>query len=168
MYSSTSLFSGSPLRALSAALDRSLSSNAAVFVAGLLPVRPGHTAMVESLLHGQRQGSSWSRSPQPCQPPHTLGRFFGIRPALRGSCHRGRAAPHPMYLSYVMGDIGYNLQEWNSGTVLLTLAGWGASLYRIHAEERVLSGQYRMARLCQPGAISSATRNPVADDIAPG
>jgi protein-S-isoprenylcysteine O-methyltransferase Ste14 len=44
-----------------------------------------------------------------------------------------------MYLSYVIGDIGYNLQEWNSGTAVLTLAGWVSLLYRIHAEERVLA-----------------------------
>jgi protein-S-isoprenylcysteine O-methyltransferase Ste14 len=44
-----------------------------------------------------------------------------------------------MYLSYVIGDIGYNLQEWNSVTLLLVLAGWGSLVYRIHAEERVLS-----------------------------
>jgi protein-S-isoprenylcysteine O-methyltransferase Ste14 len=71
----------------------------------------------------------------------TLGRFFGIRPALRGLATKGpyRVVRHPMYLSYMLGDIGYNLQEWNLGTVLLTMVGWAASLYRIHAEERILS-----------------------------
>jgi protein-S-isoprenylcysteine O-methyltransferase Ste14 len=44
-----------------------------------------------------------------------------------------------MYLAYVIADIGYNLQEWNSGTFLLVLAGWISLLYRIHAEERILS-----------------------------
>jgi protein-S-isoprenylcysteine O-methyltransferase Ste14 len=44
-----------------------------------------------------------------------------------------------MYLSYVIGDIGYNLQEWNSVTLLLVLIGWGSLVYRIRAEERVLS-----------------------------
>jgi len=47
---------------------------------------------------------------------------------------------HPMYLSYILGDVGYNLQEWNIGTVLLVLIGWTSLLYRIRAEERVLSG----------------------------
>jgi protein-S-isoprenylcysteine O-methyltransferase Ste14 len=71
----------------------------------------------------------------------TLGRLFGIRPALRGLATGGpyRIVRHPMYLSYMVGDIGYNLQEWNSGTVLLMLAGWTSLLYRIHAEERILS-----------------------------
>jgi protein-S-isoprenylcysteine O-methyltransferase Ste14 len=71
----------------------------------------------------------------------SLGRWFGIRPALRGLATRGpyRRVRHPMYLAYVLADIGYNLQEWNIGTALLVMAGWASLLYRIHAEERVLS-----------------------------
>ena len=66
---------------------------------------------------------------------------FGIRPALRGLVTSGpyRFVRHPMYLSYVLADIGYNLQEWNSVTLLLVLVGWASLVYRIHAEERVLS-----------------------------
>jgi protein-S-isoprenylcysteine O-methyltransferase Ste14 len=44
-----------------------------------------------------------------------------------------------MYLAYMLADVGYNLQEWNSGTVLLVLTGWASLFYRINAEERVLS-----------------------------
>jgi protein-S-isoprenylcysteine O-methyltransferase Ste14 len=71
----------------------------------------------------------------------TLGRLFGVRPALRGLATSGpyRFVRHPMYLSYVLADIGYNLQEWNSVTLLLVLVGWASLVYRIHAEERVLS-----------------------------
>ncbi len=71
----------------------------------------------------------------------TLGRLFGVRPALRGLATTGpyRLVRHPMYLSYIVSDIGYNLQEWNLGTVLLTLTGWAALIYRIRAEERMLS-----------------------------
>ena len=54
-----------------------------------------------------------------------------------------RFVRHPMYLSYMLGDIGYNLQEWNSGTVLLVMAGWASLFYRIHAEERLLSQDAR-------------------------
>ena len=70
-----------------------------------------------------------------------LGRRFGIRPALRGLATRGpyRLVRHPMYLAYVLGDIGYNLQEWNVGTALLVMVGWAALLHRIDAEERILS-----------------------------
>jgi protein-S-isoprenylcysteine O-methyltransferase Ste14 len=71
----------------------------------------------------------------------SLGRSFGIRPALRRLVTRGPYGfvRHPMYLSYVLSDVGYNLQEWNVGTVLLVLAGWVSLAYRIRAEERVLS-----------------------------
>jgi len=71
----------------------------------------------------------------------TLARWFGVRPALRGLATRGpyRLVRHPMYLAYVIADIGYNLQEWNFGTALLVMAGWASLLYRIRAEERVLS-----------------------------
>jgi protein-S-isoprenylcysteine O-methyltransferase Ste14 len=71
----------------------------------------------------------------------TMGRLFGVRPALRGLVTSGpyRFVRHPMYLSYVLADIGYNLQEWNSVTLLLVLVGWMSLVYRIHAEERLLS-----------------------------
>ncbi|HWR89723.1 MAG TPA: isoprenylcysteine carboxylmethyltransferase family protein [Dissulfurispiraceae bacterium] len=71
----------------------------------------------------------------------TLGRRFGVFPALRGLATKGpyRLVRHPMYLAYVLADIGYNLLEWNSGTALLVVAGWTSILYRILAEERVLT-----------------------------
>jgi protein-S-isoprenylcysteine O-methyltransferase Ste14 len=71
----------------------------------------------------------------------SLGRSFGVRPALRALQTKGPygLVRHPMYLSYVISDVGYNLQEWNIGTVLLVLAGWISLIYRIRAEERVLS-----------------------------
>src|SRR6266446_6451378 len=71
----------------------------------------------------------------------TMGRLFGVRPALRGLVTNGpyRFIRHPMYLSYVLADIGYNLQEWNSVTLLLVLVGWASLVYRIHAAERLLS-----------------------------
>ncbi len=71
----------------------------------------------------------------------TLGRLFGVRPAVRGLATSGpyRFVRHPMYLSYILADIGYNLQEWNFVTLLLVLVGWAALVYRIYAEERLLS-----------------------------
>ena len=70
-----------------------------------------------------------------------IGKLFGFRPALRGLATNGTYGfvRHPMYLSYFLSDIGYNLQEWNMGTVLLVLIGWSSLVYRIYAEERVLS-----------------------------
>jgi protein-S-isoprenylcysteine O-methyltransferase Ste14 len=74
-----------------------------------------------------------------------LGRSFGVRPALRSLVTRGpyRLVRHPLYLSYFLSDIGYNLQEWNLGLVLIMLVGWASVLYRIRAEERVLSRDVR-------------------------
>jgi protein-S-isoprenylcysteine O-methyltransferase Ste14 len=71
----------------------------------------------------------------------TLGKLFGVRPAVRGLATSGpyRFVRHPMYLSYIVADVGYNLQEWNFVTLLLVFVGWAALVYRIHAEERVLS-----------------------------
>jgi len=71
----------------------------------------------------------------------TMGRLFGVRPALRGLVTSGpyRFVRHPMYLSYMVADVGYNLQEWNFVTLLLVLIGWMSLVYRIHAEERLLS-----------------------------
>jgi protein-S-isoprenylcysteine O-methyltransferase Ste14 len=71
----------------------------------------------------------------------SMGKLFGVRPALRGLGTNGpyRFVRHPMYLSYILADIGYNLQEWNFVTLLLVLVGWMSLVYRIHAEERVLS-----------------------------
>ena len=71
----------------------------------------------------------------------SLGRRFGVWPALRGLATRGpyRLVRHPMYLAYALADIGYNLQEWNFGTALLVMAGWASLFYRIRAEERILS-----------------------------
>jgi len=71
----------------------------------------------------------------------SLGRWFGVWPARRGLATRGpyRLVRHPMYLSYLLADIGYGLNEYNVGTVLLVIAGWASLLYRIRAEERILS-----------------------------
>lgn len=90
----------------------------------------------------------------------TLGRRFGVRPALRGLVTKGpyRLVRHPMYLAYVVADIGYNLQEWNVGTVSMVIAGWLSIVYRIRAEERVLSGD--------PGWTAYAAR--VRSRLVPG
>ena len=71
----------------------------------------------------------------------SLGRWFGVWPALRGLATRGpyRLVRHPMYLAYMLADVGYNLQEWNLGTALLVATGWASLFYRIRAEERILS-----------------------------
>ena len=126
------------------ALDRSLASNAAVLVAYAYPYAqviylrwvPGTPAWPVAGLVLVTLAACLSLASL-----FVLGRFFGIRPALRGLATTGPygVVRHPMYLSYMLSDVGYNFQEWNLGTVVLTMAGWAASLYRIHAEERILS-----------------------------
>jgi protein-S-isoprenylcysteine O-methyltransferase Ste14 len=71
----------------------------------------------------------------------TLGQWFGVRPALRGLVQTGPYAlvRHPLYLAYLLADVGLNCAEWNSGTLLLTAGGWASLLYRIRAEERILA-----------------------------
>jgi protein-S-isoprenylcysteine O-methyltransferase Ste14 len=71
----------------------------------------------------------------------TLGRRFGVRPASRGLTTIGpyRIVRHPIYLSYLVADVGFNLQLWNWGTLLLVALGWGSLLVRIRAEERLLA-----------------------------
>jgi protein-S-isoprenylcysteine O-methyltransferase Ste14 len=71
----------------------------------------------------------------------TLGRWFGIRPALRGLARTGPygLVRHPLYLAYLLADVGLNCAEWNGGTALLTAIGWASLLYRIRAEERLLA-----------------------------
>jgi protein-S-isoprenylcysteine O-methyltransferase Ste14 len=71
----------------------------------------------------------------------TIGKRFGIRPALRGLVTGGpyRLVRHPLYLSYMIADIGYNLQLSNLVPVLLVLVAWSSLVYRILSEERVLS-----------------------------
>src|ERR1051325_11401995 len=72
----------------------------------------------------------------------SLGTSFGIRPALRKLVTRGpyQFVRHPIYAAYMLSDIGYNLQEWNVGSLLLTFAGWLSFVYRIQARERVRAG----------------------------
>ena len=71
----------------------------------------------------------------------TLGRGFGLRPALRRLATTGpyRLVRHPIYLAYLLADVGYNLTEWAPGCVLVMLVGWASLVYRIDAEERILS-----------------------------
>ena len=124
--------------------DYSIPSSVAVGVAYLYPYAqviylrwsPGHVAWPVAGLVLVTLGAGLS-----LVSLLAIGRLFGIRPALRGLVTSGpyRFVRHPMYLSYVLADIGYNLQEWNSVTLLLVFVGWASLVYRIHAEERLLS-----------------------------
>jgi len=124
--------------------DRSIAAGAAVFISYtysyaqviLLRRFPGHQAWPTAGLVLVSIGASLS-----LLSLISLGRFFGVRPALRGLATRGayRVVRHPLYLAYVLQDIGYNLQEWSIGTLILVAVGWASMIYRIYAEERLLS-----------------------------
>ena len=59
----------------------------------------------------------------------TLGRGFGLRPALRRLATTGpyRLVRHPIYLAYLLADVGYNLTEWAPGCVLRDARGMGVA-----------------------------------------
>ena len=131
-------------RAPPAAQDRSLATGIAVVVSYAYPYAqiiylrsaPGELAWPEGGLVLVTLAAFLSAASL-----ITLGRRFGVRPALRSLASKGPYAlvRHPMYLSYLLADIGYNLQEWNAGTALMVVTGWAALIYRIRAEERILS-----------------------------
>ena len=131
-------------RAPPAAQDRSLATGIAVVVSYAYPYAqiiylrsaPGELAWPEGGLVLVTLAAFLSAASL-----ITLGRRFGVRPALRSLASKGPYAlvRHPMYLSYLLADIGYNLQEWNAGTALMVVTGWTALIYRICAEERILS-----------------------------
>jgi protein-S-isoprenylcysteine O-methyltransferase Ste14 len=124
--------------------DDSLPTGAAVVVAYAYPYAqvaylgwvPGEPAWLEGGLILLTLGAFLSLASL-----LALGRRFGVRPAVRGLARVGpyRLVRHPMYLAYLLADVGYNLQEWNPGTLLLVAVGWMSLLWRIVAEERVLS-----------------------------
>jgi protein-S-isoprenylcysteine O-methyltransferase Ste14 len=126
------------------ALDRSLPSSIAVLVAYAYPYaqviylrwEPGNEAWPDVGLALVVLGACLSFASL-----LSLGRWFGVWPALRGLETRGpyRLVRHPMYLGYLLADIGYNLLEYNLVTVLLVIAGWASLFCRIRAEERMLS-----------------------------
>ena len=143
--------------------DRSLPSNASIVVAYAYPYGqlvylrwvPGEAPWPEGGLYIVAAAACLSFASL-----LSLGRLFGVRPALRGLATKGpyRLIRHPMYLAYMISDFGYNLQEWNRGTALMVLVGWVALVYRIYAEERILASD--------PGWAAYAAR--VKSRLVPG
>jgi hypothetical protein len=93
----------------------------------------------------------------------SLGRLFGVRPALRGLATTGayRLVRHPMYFAYLNADVGVNLEEWNAGTVMLVSVGWASLVYRISRGGARAVAASRMAGLRRPDALPSRPRRVV-------
>ena len=70
-----------------------------------------------------------------------LNKSFGIRPALRTIKKNGTYAivRHPLYLSYILSDIGLLLIKFNILIFGIIFLGWLSFLFRIHKEEALLS-----------------------------
>jgi protein-S-isoprenylcysteine O-methyltransferase Ste14 len=71
-----------------------------------------------------------------------LGRSFGVVAANRGVRTGGayRVVRHPIYAGYLVGWLGYVLENPSTRNIALLVAGLVAQAVRISEEERVLAG----------------------------
>lgn len=71
----------------------------------------------------------------------SLKRSFGLLPANRGIVATGpyRIVRHPMYLGYLVTDIGFLAANFGVRNVVLVLAQWALQVIRIVKEEQLLS-----------------------------
>lgn len=79
-----------------------------------------------------------------------LRRSFGVVAANRGVKVGGpyRLVRHPMYLGYILSQAGILLAGPTLTNVLVITACWGLYIWRITAEERVLSRDPAYQELC--------------------
>jgi protein-S-isoprenylcysteine O-methyltransferase Ste14 len=84
----------------------------------------------------------------------SLRRSFGLLPANRGVVVVGpyRVVRHPMYLGYLVTDIGFLVANFGVRNVVIVVAQWTLQAVRIVKEEQLLSkdATYRdyMSRVC--------------------
>lgn len=70
----------------------------------------------------------------------TLGRAFGVLPAVRGLVTRGpyRVVRHPIYLGYLLGHLGFLFSNFSLQNLLVLALLYAAQTIRMLREERVL------------------------------
>lgn len=80
-----------------------------------------------------------------------LGRSFGFAAADRGLVQRGpyRVVRHPIYVSYVLLQIGYLLQSFSLRNLAVVLLAIACNAGRMRAEERVLAANPAHAAYCR-------------------
>jgi protein-S-isoprenylcysteine O-methyltransferase Ste14 len=81
----------------------------------------------------------------------SLGRSFGIVAANRGLKRGGpyRLVRHPIYLGHLVTGVGFTLANWSPLNLTLLLIVTGCQVFRIRAEERVLTDSDDYAEYAQ-------------------
>ncbi|MEX3901100.1 MULTISPECIES: methyltransferase family protein [Paraburkholderia] len=71
----------------------------------------------------------------------SLGRSFGLLPANRGVVVAGpyRVVCHPLYLGYLVTDIGFLAANFGMHNLIVIVAQWTLQVVRIVMEEQLLS-----------------------------
>ncbi|ANB75362.1 isoprenylcysteine carboxyl methyltransferase [Paraburkholderia phytofirmans OLGA172] len=71
----------------------------------------------------------------------SLGRSFGLLPANRGVIVAGpyRVVRHPLYLGYLVTDIGFLVANFGVRNVVVLVVQWTLQIVRIVREEQLLS-----------------------------
>ncbi len=111
----------------------------AAFAGTALPllVRPGGTAILPSLFSSVLMFGGLTVS---ILSKLYLNRSFGMIAANRGIKVGGpyRIVRHPMYLGYMINQLGFLMASFSLANLGIYLAAWSFQLVRVHEEEEVL------------------------------
>jgi len=111
----------------------------AAFLGTALPllVRPGGVQLVPTLVSSVLMFSGLALS---IASKLYLNRSFGLIAANRGVKTRGpyRFVRHPMYLGYIINQLGFLLSSFTLVTLVIYLVAWTIQVVRVREEESVL------------------------------